>query len=88
MTQETLFEGTVDEAAIHPREVVKSALDRHATALILVHNHPSGRIAPSLEDKEITHKLKAACAAVSVKILDHIIIGDNQYFSFSENSLI
>ena len=86
--EEDLFEGTVDEAAIHPREVVKAALERHATALILVHNHPSGRIEPSPEDKEITRKLATACASVSVKVLDHIIIGDNQYFSFNERGLI
>lgn len=83
-----LFHGTVDETAIHCREVVKAALERHATAIILVHNHPSGRIEPSAEDREITVKLKMACGAVSVKILDHLIIGDNQYFSFSERGLL
>lgn len=86
--EQDLFEGTVDETAIHPREVVKAALDRHATSVILVHNHPSGRIEPSFEDKEITRKLQAACGAVAVKILDHIIVGDNQYFSFSEHGLL
>lgn len=83
-----LFEGTVDEAAIHPREVVKAALDRHATAIILVHNHPSGRVEPSAEDRGITVKLQSACTSVGLKILDHIIIGDNHYFSFSEQGLI
>ena len=83
-----LFHGTVDETAVHCREVVKSALERHATALILVHNHPSGRIQPSAEDREITEKLKAACGAVSVKVLDHVIIGDNQHFSFTEHNLL
>ncbi len=83
-----LFHGTVDETAVHCREVVKAALERHATAIILVHNHPSGRIQPSAEDREIMAKLKMACAAVSVKILDHVIVGDNQYFSFSEHRLL
>ena len=86
--EEDLFQGTVDEAVIHPREVVKSALDRHATGLLFVHNHPSGRIQPSREDCEITKKLQSACSTVSVKILDHIIVGDNQYFSFSEHNLL
>lgn len=83
-----LFHGTVDETAVHCREVVRAALERHATALILVHNHPSGRIQPSAEDREITEKLKAACGAVSVKVLDHVIVGDNQHFSFSEHNLL
>ena len=86
--EQDLFEGTVDETAIHPREVVKAALERHATTLVLIHNHPSGCVEPSLEDREITRKLEAACAAVSIKILDHIIVGDNQHFSFSEHNLL
>ena len=86
--EQDLFEGTVDETAIHPREVVKAALERQATALILIHNHPSGRVEPSLEDREITRKLEAACNAVSIKVLDHIIVGDNQYFSFNEQGLL
>ena len=86
--EQDLFEGTVDEAAIHPREIVKSALDHHASNIILVHNHPSGRTEPSLEDKEITQKIQSACATVSIKVLDHLIVGDNQYFSFREHGLI
>ncbi len=83
-----LFFGTIDEAAVHPREIVKAALEFHASGLVLVHNHPSGKVEPSREDYEITQKIKAACQTVSVRILDHIIIGENQYFSFSErNSL-
>lgn len=83
-----LFHGTIDEAAVHPREIVKAALEFHASNLVLVHNHPSGKVEPSREDYEITQKVKAACQTVSVRVLDHIIIGENQYFSFSErNSL-
>ena len=86
--EKDLFYGTVDEAAVHPREIVKAALEFHASSLVLVHNHPSGKIEPSREDYEITQKIKAACQTVSVRILDHIIVGENQYFSFSErNSL-
>ena len=86
--EEDLFEGTVDETAIHPREVVKAALEHHATALILVHNHPSGRVQPSPEDRQITSKLQSACRTVSIQILDHVIVGDNQYFSFNEHQLL
>jgi len=83
-----LFEGTVDEAAVHPRELVKAALDRHATAIILVHNHPSGRTEPSAEDRAITAKLQTACSVVSIKVLDHVIVGDNSCFSFREKGLL
>jgi len=86
--EQNLFEGTIDEASIHPREVVKSAIERHATNLVLIHNHPSGEVQPSIEDEEITKKVQSACSAVSIKILDHIIVGDNQYFSFKEHNLL
>lgn len=83
-----LFHGTVDETLVHPREIVKAALERHATGVILVHNHPSGRVQPSEEDVSMTRRIIAACATVSIKVLDHIIVGDNQYFSFSEQGLL
>lgn len=83
-----LFHGTIDEAAVHPREVVKAALEFHASNLVLVHNHPSGKIEPSREDYEITQKIKAACQTVSIRVLDHIIVGENQHFSFSERNAL
>lgn len=86
--EEDLFTGTIDEAAVHPREVVRAALARHATGIILVHNHPSGRTEPSAEDRSITCKLEAACASVAVRILDHIIIAGDSHFSFRERGLI
>ncbi|MFA5159824.1 MAG: DNA repair protein RadC [Candidatus Omnitrophota bacterium] len=88
ISEKDLFYGTVDEAAVHPREVVKAALERHASSLVLVHNHPSGKIEPSREDYEITQKIKAACLTVSIRVLDHIIVGENQYFSFSEKATL
>jgi DNA repair protein RadC len=84
--EKDMFFGTVDEAAVHPREVVREALFQNASSLVLVHNHPSGKTEPSREDYEITQKIKTACQTVSIRILDHIIIGENQYFSFSERS--
>lgn len=88
LAEEDLFYGTIDEATVHVREVVKAALQHHAVSLILVHNHPSGRVEPSREDIEITKRIESACQTVSIRILDHIIIGDNQYFSFRERNLI
>lgn len=77
--------GTVDEAYVHPREILKRALDYHATSVVLVHNHPSGRTEPSAEDVNITMKIQTACESVSIKVLDHIIIGGDSYYSFREH---
>jgi DNA repair protein RadC len=86
LSEKDMFFGTIDEAAVHPREIVKEALLQNASSLVLVHNHPSGKTEPSREDYEITQKIKTACQTVSIRVLDHIIIGENQYFSFSERS--
>lgn len=83
-----LFQGTVDQAAVHPREVITAALKYNATRLIVAHNHPAGDTRPSQEDLEITAKLKTACAAVGVEVLDHIIIGGDNYFSLKEHNLL
>jgi DNA repair protein RadC len=88
LDEQDLFKGTIDETLVHPREVLKAALERHATGIILVHNHPSGRIEPSREDIRMTERIKAACELVSIKVLDHLIVGDNQLFSFREKGLI
>lgn len=88
IADEDLFTGTVDETAVHPREVLKAALDHHATGIILVHNHPSGRTVPSREDQEITRRLQSVTNSLGIKILDHIIVGDNQHFSFAEQNLL
>ncbi len=86
--EEDVSRGTIDEAAVHPREIVKKALEVHATSLILVHNHPSGRTEPSNEDREITWKIMRACETINVKILDHIIIAGDGYYSFREHNLL
>ena len=86
--EENLFEGTVDETVVHPREVVKSALEKNATGIVLVHNHPSGRIFPSREDQEITRRLISICNPMGIRVLDHLIVGDNQYYSFNEHNLL
>jgi DNA repair protein RadC len=83
-----VIKGTLTSARIYPREVLKVAFRHAAAALVLVHNHPSGVAKPSEEDKKITRDLICACRLVGVKIHDHIIIGDNDKFSFADAGLI
>ncbi len=85
---EELFRGTVDGASVHPREVVKQALARNATAVILAHNHPSGVAEPSQADEIITTRLRDALALVEIRLLDHLIIGDGSCASLAEKGLI
>ena len=84
---EQLFRGTVDGACVHPREVVKAAIQHGAVALILVHNHPSGEASSSHADELITRRLKEALALIDVRVLDHLIIGERIY-SFAEAGLL
>ncbi len=85
---EELFQGTIDAAAIYPREVVKRALHFNAAAVILAHNHPSGVSEPSQADRHITLQLCNALALVDIRVLDHMIIGDGEVTSFAERGLI
>ncbi|RLA22636.1 MAG: hypothetical protein DRQ61_05810 [Gammaproteobacteria bacterium] len=85
---EILFQGTIDSASVHPREVVKKALQYNSAAIIIAHNHPSGNQTPSQADKQITEKLKQALSLVEIRLLDHFIIGDKNGWSFAENGLI
>ena len=83
-----LFRGTLHAANVYPREVVKQALHHNAAAVIFAHNHPSGVAEPSIADKQITEKLKAALALLEIRVLDHLIIGDGEPYSFAEHGLI
>lgn len=85
---EELFKGTIDGAAVYPREVVKSCLSHNAAAIILAHNHPSGVAEPSQADIAITVKLKQALAAIDVRVLDHLVVGENEVISMTERALI
>ena len=85
---ERLFEGTLDGAAVYPREVLKSALSVGAAAVILVHNHPSGVAEPSQADIAITQRLKAALALVDIRVLDHLIVGDGYCASLAQLGLL
>lgn len=84
---EELFQGTIDSASVHPREIVRRALHHNAAAVVLAHNHPSGVAEPSQSDQQITDKLKEALKLIDVRILDHFIIGD-EIISFAERGLI
>ena len=83
-----LFEGTVNSSAISPREVIESAIKNNAVSLIFAHNHPSGNFEPSKGDKELTRDLVYAASIMRIRVLDHIIIGNNRYFSFAGEGLI
>jgi len=80
--------GTVNQAAPIVREIIHSALQKFAAAIICVHNHPSANIAPSAEDKKITGELSAAAKLLGIRMLDHIIIGDGNYFSFADENML
>lgn len=85
---EELFQGTIDGASVHPREVVRRAMDHNAAALILAHNHPSGVAEPSRSDEAITRRLRDALALVDVRVLDHLVIGDGEWVSLAERGVV
>ncbi len=80
--------GTIDGASVYPREIVKTALQHNAAALIFAHNHPSGLTEPSTADKAITTKMIKALELIDVRVLDHFIIGEGKPYSFAGNGLI
>ncbi|OGT47696.1 MAG: hypothetical protein A3E83_05365 [Gammaproteobacteria bacterium RIFCSPHIGHO2_12_FULL_41_20] len=88
LAYEELFHGTLHEVHIYPRTLVKRAIMHNAAKVILAHNHPSGHPSPSQADRDITLLLSNALALIDVHIVDHIIIGANEYFSFAEAGLI
>ena len=81
---EVISIGTLNASIIHPREVFKSAIRESANSIILVHNHPSGDPEPSVEDEQITKKLFEAGELLNIKILDHVIVGKDKFWSFKE----
>ena len=88
LTFETLFLGTIDGASVHPREIVKRALQTNAAAVILTHNHPSGVAEPSQADELITARIRDALALVDIRVLDHLVVGGTTVTSFAERGLI
>jgi DNA repair protein RadC len=85
---EELFQGTLSQTSVYPREVVLKALHHHAAAVVLAHNHPSGSMQPSPADPALTQTLRAALGLVDVRVLDHIIVGPGQALSMAEQGLL
>ncbi|WP_281645766.1 DNA repair protein RadC [Parendozoicomonas sp. Alg238-R29] len=85
---EELFQGTIDGAAVYPREVVRRALAHNAAAIVFAHNHPSGIAEPSEADVRITRRLVDALALVDVRVLDHMVVGDGVTVSLAERGLM
>ncbi|MGL6428634.1 JAB domain-containing protein [Aeromonas hydrophila] len=83
-----LFHGTIDQASVYPREVVKAALRVNAAAVVFSHNHPSGNPEPSHADKVLTQRLREALAIVEIRTLDHIVVGSEGTVSFAEQGLL
>ncbi len=88
ISMEEISIGTLNASIVHPRDVFKIAIKRNSNSIILIHNHPSGDPTPSKEDINITNRLLEVGDLVGIKVLDHIIIGDNNYISFKEKNII
>jgi DNA repair protein RadC len=88
IADEAQARGTVNHTPVYPREVVRRALELHATALILVHNHPSGDPTPSRPDIEMTQEVKAAASILSIALHDHVIVGNGRWLSFRREGLL
>ena len=86
--KETVFVGSLNASIVHPRETFKTAIRRSAAAIICLHNHPSGDPQPSAEDRNVTRRLKEAGEVVGIELLDHIIIGEERFYSFREHDLL
>jgi DNA repair protein RadC len=85
---ETLEEGTVDRAAVYPRRVIEAALRRSAFGVVLAHNHPNGTVSPTEQDKLLTRAIVLAAEAVSVRVVDHLIVSAQDAFSFRKAGLL
>ncbi|NTU68774.1 MAG: DNA repair protein RadC [Chlorobiaceae bacterium] len=88
MRHEIVSVGTLTASLIHPREIFKAAIRESAYAVILVHNHPSGDVQPSNADKQVTTILKQAGTLLQIDLLDHVIIGADDWFSFRDHSML
>lgn len=82
---EVVSEGSLSSSVVHPREVYAPAILHHAAAIMVAHNHPSGDPKPSIEDEEVTRQLLRSGKVLGIPMIDHVIIGDGNYYSFLEN---
>ena len=88
IASEALFHGTIDQASVYPREVIKACIRHNAAAVIFAHNHPSGSTEPSQADKKMTHRLHQALALIDIRMLDHIIVAGSSTVSMAEMGMI
>jgi DNA repair protein RadC len=88
IADEIMANGTIDQTPVYPREIIKRSLFYEAGAIILVHNHPSGSTKPSNADIDLTAKIVEACKTVNVTVHDHVIIGNEEFYSFKSNMLL
>ncbi len=88
LCHETISKGGITGTIADPRIILKHALENNATSIILAHNHPSGNLNPSKQDKEITSKIKAAAALIDIAVIDHLIISNEGYFSFADEGIL
>ena len=84
----TVFKGSLNISIAHPREIFKEAIINNANSIILVHNHPSGDPYPSINDKNITNQMIHSGTIIGIPVIDHIIIGNNKYYTFKENKVV
>ena len=88
ISHDTMFIGTLTQASVYPREVVKAALKHNAAAVIFAHNHPSGAAEPSESDRLLTKDLIAAARPLGLRLLDHVIVGEDATYSFADGGLL
>lgn len=85
---EDMFLGTIDGAEVHPRIVARQALKANAAAVIIAHNHPSGDPTPSAADRMLTSRLREVLSIMDIRLLDHLVVGGNNIFSFAEHGML
>ena len=83
-----MFIGTVNHSLVHPRDIFKEAYKVNSSFLICVHNHPSGDVNPSLDDEKLTNRLVNIGNIMGIKVIDHVIVSEKEYYSFLENGKI
>jgi DNA repair protein RadC len=88
INSEVLFKGTINEAIVYPRAIVRKIIEYNAAKIILSHNHPSGNKNPSKQDISITQRIKDICNIIDCQVLDHIIVTAKDSFSFADENLI
>jgi DNA repair protein RadC len=88
MAIELVSRGSLSSSVVHPREVFSTAIRLQAAAVLLLHNHPSGDPAPSREDRDVTIRLLQAGGILGIRVLDHIVVGENDYYSFADMGLM